>query len=137
MKKSEFKQIVKEIIKEVIDGMPVTKNEVYGEIEPENEPPEGKAADIDMTGVASPTGKTDKAWRGKMRTLDKIHKSPEFLAKLAKLRTSQGEPAPGHEVPTEEPKQAMPVGRRGDDYRPSAEDADSIRIARKAAGLRV
>jgi len=59
MKKHEFKSLVKEIIKEVMN---------------ENESPE----DVDLTGVDVPpvTGKSDKRWRGKARAQEKFKDAP-------------------------------------------------------------
>jgi hypothetical protein len=78
MKKEEFRKLVKEIIKEVMT---------------ESDEPETNDADapVDMTGVPSPTSKTDKAWRGKMRTLDKIKAEPDFKKKLGAVQFKHGD----------------------------------------------
>jgi len=66
MKKDQFKTFVKEIIREVISE--IDNNDDNGP--------------VDMTDVPSPTARTDKKWRGKMRTLDAIKNEPELKNKL-------------------------------------------------------
>jgi hypothetical protein len=80
MMKEDFKRFVKEIIKEVVSEM----NESLPGEEEADQP-------VDMTGVASPTGKTDKRWRGKMRSLDKLKNEPDFKSKLNTLQQRKGE----------------------------------------------
>jgi len=60
MKSNQFKTLVKEIIKEVIN---------------ETDSPE---ADVDLTGVDVPpvTSKSDKRWRGRMRAYTKFKDEP-------------------------------------------------------------
>jgi hypothetical protein len=78
MKKNEFRIMVKEIIKEVI-----TEMDFPGEDEADKP--------ADMTDIPQPTNKTDKPWRGKMRTLAKIKDEPGFQSKLKNLRQRAGD----------------------------------------------
>ncbi len=86
MKKEQFRTLVKEIIMEVIEDM----NEIDAG-EDENDKP------VDMTGV-KPTSKTDKRWRGKMRTLDKIKNEPDFQSKLKKVQQRHGDVPHDHKT---------------------------------------
>lgn len=86
MKREQFRTLVKEIIMEVIEDM----NEIDAG-EDENDKP------VDMTGV-NPTAKKDKAWRGKMRTLDKIKSEPGFKDSLKKLQQRHGDVPHDHKT---------------------------------------
>lgn len=80
MKKEQFKGLVKEIIKEVIEEM-----NAVTETEDDADKP------VDMTDVPKATGATDKKWRGKMRTLDKIKAEPDFQDKLKAVQQRKGD----------------------------------------------
>ena len=76
MKRDEFKQMVKEIIREVVTEMD------NGSVEDDGNP----------TPVS---GKTDKAWRGKMRWKEKnIDQDPDLKAKLAASRAADSRSDP-------------------------------------------
>jgi hypothetical protein len=87
MKKEQFRTLVKEIIMEVIEDM----HEIDSGGD-ENDAP------VDLTGVRSPTSKTDKRWRGKMRTLDKIKSEPDFQDKLKKVQQRHGDAPHDHKT---------------------------------------
>lgn len=84
MKREQFRTLVKEIIEEVI-------NEIETGDDDADSP-------VDLTGVRSPTGKTDKRWRGKMRTLDKIKAEPDFQDKLKKVQQKRGDVPHDHKT---------------------------------------
>jgi hypothetical protein len=78
MKTTQFRALVKEIIKEVIS-------------ETTDDTPDDRDAPVDLTGMDKPTSKTDKKWRGKMRTLDKIKAEPDFKDKLKAVQQRKGD----------------------------------------------
>lgn len=84
MKREQFRTLVKEIIEEVINEIETGDDE--------NDKP------VDMTGVKSPTSKTDKRWRGKMRSLDKIKAEPDFQDKLKKVQQRHGDSPHDHKT---------------------------------------
>jgi len=84
MKRDQFRSMVKEIIKEVIS-----------EMDDPDEPIDDRDTLPDTSNLPPMTAKSDKKWRGKMRTLDKIHDEPEFKQKLNQLQYKNSDvPAP-------------------------------------------
>ena len=86
MKKEQFRSIVKEIIKEVLDDFDAPPIGRAG-LPPDDDNPD---APLDMTGI-HPTREKDAEWRRIVRELEKIKNEPGFQQELKNLLARRGE----------------------------------------------